>query len=182
LAEAENRALLIARTWNQHNSEYLDEANVLLRLTNDVSPSRSDCVQKLAAVAYQTHWRAEVAIIDRAGKVLCSSQTDSTIAGRLDPNYLSDLFESRLLEISDFKLDEHGQSVAFVGLRLPKGVDGADRAAVTVIDLAEIQRRTEPVAQGMTYGVMVLGRDGVILAEHPEEAAGSARVCRAIIR
>src|SRR6185437_12211416 len=106
LGEAENRALLIARAWNQHNSEYLDEANVLLRLVNDISPSRGDCVQKLALVAYQTHWRAEVAIVDRGGKVLCSSQTDSTIAGRLDPNYLSDLFESRLLEISEFKLDE----------------------------------------------------------------------------
>jgi signal transduction histidine kinase len=171
LGEAENRALLIARSWNQHNGEYLDEANVLLRLIDDISPGGNDCVQKLALLAYQTHWHAEVAIVDHAGKVLCSSQTDSTIAGRLDPNYLNDLFDSRLLEISEFKLDEHGQSVAFAGLRLPKGTDGAGRAAVTVIDLDEIQRRTEPVAQGMQYGVMVLGRDGIILAEHPENAA-----------
>ncbi|HEX4194956.1 MAG TPA: ATP-binding protein, partial [Stellaceae bacterium] len=56
-------------------------------------------------------------------------------------------------------------------LRLPKGNDGAARAAVTVIDLDEIQRRTEPVAQGMQYSVMVLGRDGIILAEHPEDPA-----------
>jgi signal transduction histidine kinase len=170
LDEAENRALLIARAWNQHNGEYLDEANVLLRLVDDISPSGGDCEQKLGLVTYQTHWHAEVAIVDRAGKVMCSSQSDSTIAGRLDPNYLTDLFDSRLLEISEFKLDEHGQSVAFAGLRLPKGADGAARAAVTVIDLDEIQRRTQPVAQGMQYGVMVLGRDGIILAEHPEDA------------
>src|SRR5262249_35103653 len=30
---------------------------------------------------------------------------------------------------------------------------------------------TEPVAHGMQYRVMVLGRDGMILAEHPEDAA-----------
>jgi signal transduction histidine kinase len=171
LGEAENRALLIARAWNQHNGEYLDEANVLLRLVDGISPSGGDCEQKLALVTYQTHWRAEVAIVDHDGKVLCSSHGESTIAGRLDPNYLNDLFDSRLLEISEFKLDDHGQSVAFAGLRLPKGNDGAARAAVTVIDLDEIQRRTEPVAQGMQYGVMVLGRDGIILAEHPEDAA-----------
>ena len=40
-----------------------------------------------------------------------------------------------------------------------------------MIDLDEIQRRTEPVAQGMQYGVMVFGRDGIILAEHPEDAS-----------
>src|ERR1700744_4334439 len=39
LGEAENRALMIARSWNQHNGEYLDEANVLLRLIADISPS-----------------------------------------------------------------------------------------------------------------------------------------------
>lgn len=171
LGEAENRALLIARSWNQHNGEYLDEANVLLRLVDGINPSGSDCEQKLGLVTYQTHWRAEVAIVDRAGKVMCSSRSDSTIAGRLDPSYLNDLFESRLLEISEFKLDENRQSVAFVGLRLPKGADGAERAAVTVINLDAIERRTEPVAQGMQYGVMVLGRDGLILAEHPEDEA-----------
>ncbi|HEX3969720.1 MAG TPA: ATP-binding protein [Stellaceae bacterium] len=171
LEEAENRALLIARSWNEHNGEYLDEANVLLRLVDDVNPSGADCEQKLGLVTYQTHWHAEVAIVDHDGKVLCSSQNDSIITGRLDPNYLTDLFDSRLLEISEFKLDEHGQSVAFAGLRLPKGNDGAARAAITVIDLDEIQRRTEPVAQGMQYSVMVLGRDGIILAEHPKDPA-----------
>jgi hypothetical protein len=39
-------------------------ANVLLRPINDVSPSGGDCVQKLAALVYQTHWGAEVAIVD----------------------------------------------------------------------------------------------------------------------
>ncbi|HWE72217.1 MAG TPA: ATP-binding protein [Stellaceae bacterium] len=171
LEEAENRALLIARSWNQHNDEYLDEANVLLRLVAGINPSGADCELKLDLVTNQTHWRAEVAIVDNKGKVLCSSRNESTIAAHLDPNYLTDLFDSRLLEISDFKIDEHDQSVAFAGLRLPKSDDGAARAAVTVIDLDEIQRRTEPVAQGMQYGVMVLGRDGVILAEHPDDHA-----------
>src|SRR5215469_2641412 len=156
LGEAEDRALLIARAWNQHNGEYLDEANVLLRLVSDISPGGGGCEQKLGLVTYQTHWRPEVAIVDRAGKVMCSSKKESTIAGRLDPNYLGDLFESRLLEISEFKLDENAQSVAFVGLRLPKSADGAERAAVTVIDLDQIERRTEPVAHGMQYRVMVL--------------------------
>ena len=77
-------------------------------------------------MTYQTHWRPEVAVIDRAGKVLCSSKSESTIAGRLDPNYLGDLFESRLLAISEFKLDGNAQSVAFVGLRLPKDADGVE--------------------------------------------------------
>lgn len=171
LAEAENRALLIARAWNQQNGEYLDEANVLLRLINDISPEGADCAQKLATLGYETHWGPEVAIVDRSGAVLCSSQANSTIAGRLDPSYLDDLFDSRLLEISEFKLGDHNQSVAFAGLRLRKGTDGVTKAAVTVIDLAEIQRRTEPVAQGMQYGTMVLGRDGIILAQHPENPA-----------
>jgi K+-sensing histidine kinase KdpD len=133
LGEAEDRALLIARAWNQHNGEYLDEANVLLRLVNDVSPSGGACEQKLGLVTYQTQWRAEVAIIDRAGEVLCSSKSESTIAGRLDPSYLGDLFESRLLEISEFKLDENAQSVAFAGLRLPKAAAGAITIATRVV-------------------------------------------------
>ena len=170
LSEAENRALLIARAWNQQNGEYLDEANVLLRLISDISPSHTDCGQKLATLAYNTHWRAEVAIVNRNGEVLCSSKDDSAVAGRLDVNYLNDLFDSRLLEISEFKLGAESQSIAFAGLRLPKGADGSETAAVTVINLADIQSRTEPVAQGMTYAVMVLGRDGIILARHPESA------------
>jgi signal transduction histidine kinase len=171
LAEAENRALLIARSWNQHNGEYLDEANVLLRLTADVSPSGTDCTQKLATVTVQTHWREEVAIVNRNGEVLCSSRSDSLINGALDHDYLSDLLDSRLLEISEFKLGANGQSIAFAGLRLPKGSDGVEKAAVTVIDLAEIQNRTAPVAQGIEYETTVLGRDGLILARHPGSVA-----------
>ena len=171
LGEAENRALLIARSWNQHNSEYLDEANVLLRLIADVSPSGTDCTQKLATVTLQTHWHEEVAIINRNGEVLCSSRTDSLINGALDRGYLADLLDSRLLEISEFKLGANGQSIAFAGLRLPKGSDGIEKAAVTVIDLAEIQNRTAPVAQGVEYETTVLGRDGLILARHPESEA-----------
>ena len=53
---------------------------------------------------------------------------------------------------------------------------------MTVINLADIQSRTEPVAQGMNYAVMVLGRDGVILAQHPESPTRSAHGYRAIIR
>ena len=172
LNQAEDRALQIARAWNEHNGEYLDEANVLLRLTDGIAPRGGDCVQKLGFLGWQTHWTAEVAIVGRDGEVLCSSQSDSIITGHLDKLYLADLFDTRSLEISEFQRDDHGRSIAFAGLRLPLGADGIQKAAVTVIDLAEIQRRTGAAAEGLPYTVMVLGRDGTILAQHPESQAG----------
>jgi signal transduction histidine kinase len=167
LGEAENRAMLIARAWNEHNSEYLDEANVLLRLMNEISPDGADCTQNLAALAVEMHWSAEIAFIDRSGRVLCSSQRNSALAEKLDASYVDDLFDSHLLAISDFIVDKSGRSAAFAGLRQSKG-GGAARAAIAIIDLAAIQGRSASVTQGTPYAVTVVGRDGIVLARHPE--------------
>jgi hypothetical protein len=175
---AQSRALHLARIWADNHDAVLREANLILEAANrdpDIAAADSTkCSVALRALAARVEWSAALAIVDRRGDAVCT--TDGAILDGIAGDYLRDVFGSHTLEISEFRAAADGRSFALAGLHQPPRVGAAqgdastNRAAVAVIDLTEIQRRTAREAAGAQFNIMVIGRGGTILARDPEAA------------
>ncbi|HXY98906.1 MAG TPA: ATP-binding protein [Stellaceae bacterium] len=170
IGQAQGRALRLARAWAGNHDTLVREAELLLEAARRdpalTGATPGDCAEALRRLVASVHWPSEVDVVDRNGIVLCGSGAEEP---RHSPPmlFVDDLFASRVLEISEFQLDGAARSLAFAGRRL---AGASDRAVVAAIDLAEIQRRTEREAEGAQYDIMVIGRNGRLLARDPEAA------------
>lgn len=180
--EAQNRALHLARTWADNHDAVLREANLILeavlRDPTIVNNDPTACGAALRNLAARVMWTAPLAVVDRQGKALCTTETGSDLLGGLSGDFINETFRSRALEVSEFRAAPDGRSFAVAALHqpAPTALGAVDRAAVALIDLAEIQRRTAREAAGAQFNIMVIGRGGIILARDPEAAGfvGSA--------
>jgi signal transduction histidine kinase len=176
--EAQNRTLHLARTWADNHDAVLREANLILeavlRDPDIVTDDPISCGVALRSLADRLTWTAPLAVVDRQGETLCTTETGGNLLGGLNGDFIDETFGSRALEVSEFRAAPDGGSFAVAALRRPNptrmGGGGVDRAAVALIDLAEIQRRTAHEAVGMQFNIMVIGRGGIILARDPEAA------------
>ncbi len=176
---AQNRALRLARVWADNHDALLREADLILEaVLRDPAIAAADtaqCSAALRALSARVQWSAGLAIIDRDGSALCTTETDGAVLGAVGGDYLQDVFGSHTLEVSEFRVAADGRSFAVAGLHQPSkmrapGAPTVDRAAIAVISLAEIQRRTAREAAGAQFNIMVIGRGGTILARDPEAA------------
>ncbi len=174
---AQSRALRLARVWADNHDAVLREANLILEAANrdpDIAAADSTkCSAALRALAARVEWSTALAIVDRRGSAVCT--TDGALLGGIGGDYLRDVFGSHTLEISEFRAAVDGRSFAVAGRHQPPSVGAQgdasiDRAAIAVIDLTEIQRRTAREAAGAQFNIMVIGRGGTILARDPEAA------------
>jgi PAS domain S-box-containing protein len=176
MAEAEARALRLARAWAENHDALVREAHLLLlAATRDPAAAgdRATCEAALRTLVGRVNWSSPIALFGRDGAIACGLRDEGALFARLDRGFLADLFDNPNLDVSEFTLDAQGRSVAFAGVRFPvRGRDVAPdfRVAVAVIDLAVIQQRTERDAQGAQYNIMVLDRAGVLLARAPQAA------------
>jgi PAS domain S-box-containing protein len=176
---AQHRALRLARVWADNHDAVLREANLILEAAiRDPSIAAADtteCSAALRALAARVQWSTALAIIDSDGGALCTTEIDGAILGGVGGDYLKDLFGSHMLEVSEFRAAVDGRSFAVAGLHQPLSVRAPgeatiDRAAIALINLAEIQRRTAREAAGAQFNIMVIGRGSTILARDPEAA------------
>ena len=170
IGQAQSRALRLARAWADNHDELVREAGLVIDVA-EREPALAGapggaCSAALARLATHIRWPSPIEVIDRAGLVLCASDADAAHEAPPLP-FLDDLFAGGRLQVSEFQLDSGGRSLAFVGRRLP---GNAGRAAIVAIDLAEIQRRTAREARGARYNIMVIGRNGLLLARDPAAA------------
>jgi PAS domain S-box-containing protein len=177
MAEAEARALRLARAWAENHDALVREAHLLLlaasREPAAATGDTASCDAALRALAGRVGWSSALAVFRRDGTVACATRDDRAVLDRIDEGFLASLFENPNLDVSEFGLDPQGRSVAFAGLRF--GVPGAvgpaaNRVAIAVLDLAVIQRRTARDAEGAQYNIMVLDRTGTLLAREPQAA------------
>ena len=170
IAQAQGRALRLARAWADNHDALVREAELVIAIAERepalAAGQGGACSAALARLDAQIHWSSEIDVIDRHGVVLCASEAD---APQDTPPlaFRDELFAGGRLKVSEFQLDAAGRSLAFVGRRLP---GTAERAVIVAVDLAEIQRRTAREARGAQYDIMVIGRNGLLLARDPEAA------------
>src|SRR6202011_852161 len=105
------------------------------------------CSAALHALAARVQWSSALAIVDRDGGALCMTEADGAIMDGASGDYLREIFASHALEVSEFRAAADGRSFAVAGLHQPATARAAsdattDRAAIALINLAEIQRRT----------------------------------------
>jgi PAS domain S-box-containing protein len=195
LAEAQSRALHLARSWAAQHDAILHEANLVLEAAlrdPAIAPDAKErdtretggkepCDTALTQLATRVGWPSALAMIDRDGTVLCTTERGDGILANLGKDYLAELAGSRGLEVSEFRLDRAGHSFAVAGLRLPASPGSpaptkSGRMAVAAIDLAEIQRRTAREAAGTQFNLLVVGRAGNILARDPPDGTIGQRL------
>jgi signal transduction histidine kinase len=164
LAAAEVRALYLARAWAEHHDERIREAEAVLRAAARSPMDQNACAAELTVLSHDAAWPATIAIVDHDGKALCTSAGDRNFLAVLDPGFLETVLDSRALEVGEFRLIGQ-RAVAFVGLRIGAGQRGT--VAITLLDLSDIQRLTIPYANGTDFDVLVLARNGTILAGGP---------------
>jgi PAS domain S-box-containing protein len=176
---AQSRALRLARVWADNHDAVLREANLILEAAlRDPGIGEADiakCSTALRALAARVEWSTALAIVDRDGSALCTTETDGAILGGVGGDYLKEVFGSHTLEVSEFRGAVDGRSFAVAGLHQSVALRASgdatiDRVAIAVINLAEIQRRTMREAAGAQFNIMVIGRGGTILARDPEAA------------
>ncbi len=170
ITQAQARALRLARAWAENHDALVREAELVLEAARRepavTEAAPEGCGEALRRLARGVHWSSEIDVVDRNGVVLCASEPE---AQRHFPplTFLEELFAGHGLAVSEFQLDAAGRSLAFAGRRL---AGPPERAVIAAIDLAEIQRRTEREAEGAQYNIMLIGRNGVLLARDPEAA------------
>ena len=174
MADAQARALRLARAWAENHDALVREAHLLL-LAASRDPAAlgagESCDGALHALAARATWSSPIAIIRRDGTIACASQHDGVMLDRPDGSYLAELFDNPTLDVSEFALDARGRSIAYAGVRFAApGAPGGYRAAIAVLDLAVIQQRTARDADGAQYNIMVLDRTGTLLAREPQAA------------
>src|SRR5260370_36760834 len=171
---AQSRALHRARVWADNHDAVLREANLILEAVNrdpDIAAVDSTkCSAALRALAARVEWSAALAIVDRRGDAVCT--TDGAILDGIAGDYLGDVFGSHTLEVSEFRAAVDGRSFALPGLHQPpkvgaQGDASTNRAAIAVIDLTEIQRRTPREAPRAQFNIMVLPLRRPILPRDP---------------
>jgi PAS domain S-box-containing protein len=172
LAEAQTHALHLARRWAENHDGVLREANLILeaaiRDPGTSSGTKDQCSTALIGLAAHVGWSSALAIVDRDGTVLCTTERENASLSGLNSDYLNEVAGSRGLEVSEFRLNTSGHSFAVAGLRFGgPGDPTVSRIAVAAIDLAEIQRRTTQEAAGAQFNIMVIGRGGNVLARDP---------------
>jgi signal transduction histidine kinase len=167
LADAETRALHLANAWATSHDNLVREATVLLEAAARVSSDPAACGAEIRTLAARVLWPGLVAVVDRDGALICGQASDTLTLNRIDRGFLADVFDAQSVQVSEMRLDARGSSIAFVGMRVQRRADGLDRAVVTVLNLADIGRRT--ASEGKTpYEVMVLDRTGTVLAREPD--------------
>ncbi len=131
LTEAQARALHLARSWAENHDAVLREANLVLeaalRDPAIATGAGDQCSAALAQLAARVSWSSALAVIDRGGTVLCTTEGNDAILSGLGTDYLHTVVGSRGLEVSEFRLDRSGHSFAIAGLRLapPPGASSA---------------------------------------------------------
>jgi PAS domain S-box-containing protein len=168
IAQAQSRALRLARAWADNHDALVREAELVIEVAERepalAQSTGGACSAALAQLVAHAHWSSAIDVIDRNGVALCSS--DAAATHDAPPLlFLDELFAGDRLNVSEFQLDAGGRSLAFVGRRMP---GNAKRAVIVAIDLAEIQRRTARGARGAQYSITVIGRNGLVLARDPQ--------------
>ena len=177
IADAEARALRLARVWAENHDALVREAHLLL-LAAALDPAAASgsseiCDAGLRELAGRVTWVSPMAIFRRDGSIACATHADRSMFDRIDTSFLAGLFENPTLDVSEFGLDPVGRSIAYAGLRfpIPAGAGAPSyRVAVAVIDLAVLQQRSALDAAGAPYNIMVLDRTGTLLAREPQSA------------
>jgi PAS domain S-box-containing protein len=173
VAEAEQKAMRLARVWADNHDGLLREAHLFIEAVAaraQQDPTGHACAAWLSMLTARAHWPGAVAIIGRSGARFCTSPGADLALNRLSSGFLEDVFDSQVVQVSEFQLAPGNRSFAFAALSLPAAGDGVERAVVVAIELAEIQRRTTREAEGAQYNLMVIDRTGRLLARDPEEA------------
>jgi hypothetical protein len=151
VAEAEQKAMRLARVWADNHDGLLREAHLLIEAVAaraQQDRTGDECAAWLAMLTTRAHWPGAVAIIGRSGARFCTSHDADLALNRLSTGFLEDVLDSSAVQVSEFQLAPGNRSLAFAALNLPPAGDGIERAVVVAIELAEIQRRTTREAEG----------------------------------
>jgi signal transduction histidine kinase len=167
LVDAETRALHLANAWAAHHDDMLREATLLLEAAARSSADPVACGAEIRSLASRALWPSLIAVVDRAGRPICGAIDDKLTLNRIDRSFLAEVFETQSVQISEIRLNPQGKSIAFVGMHVPPSAGGVARAVVTLLDLADISRRSAS-GERAQYEVTVLSRTGTILAREPE--------------